>query len=391
MRDTPGDIQGWTLISANAYMLRQWDKSLAAAERAFQINPNDSAILDRYSIVLGEFRRFKRARHLLSRAVSLNPEDAQLRVQLGLTQLVEGDYKNGWKTLESRWELDDPLANTPLIRWRGESLAQKILTLWDEPWHGHGDSILFVRYALPLAERAKREGGLITLYCREPLYTLFARSLAEHCDELFVTAEQPRYSRGTKPLQCSLAGLPLWSGDTIPSKFPYLTPDPTKVDLWRKRLLSDKNFKVGLSWTGRADHARNDLRSVPVLDLVQALKDIQSVTFYSLQLSQPDQPETAKAAGMIDFTPELASFDDTAALIANLDLVIGIDAVISHLAGALNIPTWVMVDVNPYWGWGRHGKDTVWYRSVRIYRQHKMHDWTNVFQEIRCDLHRLAL
>jgi hypothetical protein len=179
--------------------------------------------------------------------------------------------------------------------------------------------------------------------------------------------------------------LPLWFDDTIPSKFPYLTADPLKVDAWRKRLPGSQNLKIGLAWTGRADHPRNDLRSIPVLDLVSRLKGIPGVTFYSLQLSQPDQ---AKAASLIDFTRELASFDDTAAMVSNLDLVIAIDAVIAHLAGALNIPTWVMVDVNPYWGWGRQGRDSVWYRSVRIYRQQKMHDWTSVFEEIRGDLKR---
>ncbi len=66
--------------------------------------------------------------------------------------------------------------------------------------------------------------------------------------------------------------------------------------------------------------------------------------------------------------------------------MIAIDGVIAHLAGALNIPTWVMVDVNPYWGWGRQGRDTVWYPSVRIYRQEKMHSWTSAFKEIREDL-----
>jgi hypothetical protein len=293
VRDTPRDMEAWTLISASAYMLRQWDKSLAAAERAFQINPNDSAQLYRYSLVLGEFGRFKRARYLLNRAVCLTPRDTLLHVQLGLMQLAEGDFKNGWKTFESRWELGDPLANAPIPRWQGESLAQKILFIWNEPWHGHGDSILFLRYAPSLAERAQREGGLIILYCREPLHTLFTRGLVEYYNELCVTtvAEriewQPHHFLGTKQLQCSLSSLPLWAGDAIPAKFPYLTPDPTKTDLWRKRLLSDKNFKIGLSWTGRADHARNDLRSVPVLDLVQALKKSRASRFIRFSSANP--------------------------------------------------------------------------------------------------------
>jgi hypothetical protein len=187
-----------------------------------------------------------------------------------------------------------------------------------------------------------------------------------------------------------MSSLPLWSGDTIPAKFPYLTPDPLKVDAWRQRLSSDKNLKIEFSWAGRADHPRNDLRSIPILDLTARLKDLPGVTLYSLQLRKPDQTEVARRAGLVDFTSELMSFDNTAALMCNLDLVIGIDAVIAHLAGALDIPTWVMVDVNPYWGWGRYERTTPWYRSVRIYRQQKMHDWASVFEEVRGDLADLA-
>jgi ADP-heptose:LPS heptosyltransferase len=93
---------------------------------------------------------------------------------------------------------------------------------------------------------------------------------------------------------------------------------------------------------------------------------------------------------MIDFSRDLGSFDDTAALISNLDLVIAMDGVIAHLAGALNIPTWVLVDSNPYWGWGRYNPTTPWYQSARIYRQRRMHRWEEVFEEVRNDLWRLV-
>ena len=97
VRDMPSDVGAWSGLSINAFECRQWDKSLAAAEQAFKLNPNNAAQLHSYSIILREFGRFKRARHLLERAVSLDPENAELRVQLGLRQLEEGDYKNGWK------------------------------------------------------------------------------------------------------------------------------------------------------------------------------------------------------------------------------------------------------------------------------------------------------
>jgi len=206
-----------------------------------------------------------------------------------------------------------------------------------------------------LAERAKRENGLILFVCHEPLYSLAARSLAEHCNELLITTRekgevwQPEHFKERNAYQCSLVSLPLFLG-AIPIRFPYLTPGPAKVDAWRERLSGDKNLKVGLSWTGRSDHPRNDLRSVPIFPLASVLKDIPGVTFYSLQREHPDQ---ARTASLIDFTQELASVNDTAALVSNLDLVIGIDSMTAHLAGALNVPAWVLVDVCPYWGLGK--------------------------------------
>jgi Flp pilus assembly protein TadD len=396
VRDTPRDRSAWTTLGATAYKCRAWDKSLKAAERAFELNPDDPWQLYNFFLVLREFGRFKRARHILNRAVSLDPENVKLRFELALQQLAQGDYENGWKTYESRWGMPGiwkesvDFYNGLAPGWRGESLSETILIIWPE--QGRGDSLQFLRYLSPLAERAKREGGLIVLCCHESLSILYARSLADHSDELLVTTvpELPPFPEGCSPRvrQCPLMSLPLWLGEPIPSRFPYLTPDQAKAELWRERLKGDNSLKVGIAWTGSPDNPRNDLRSIPVLDLVKALKDIQSLSaarFYSLQL---DQPEQAKAAGLIDFTPELDSFDDTAALVVNMDLVLAVDGAIAHLSGALGFATWMLADLNPHWPWQRQGTDTVWYKSVQIYRQQKMHDWTNVLEEIRSDFAR---
>jgi ADP-heptose:LPS heptosyltransferase len=116
---------------------------------------------------------------------------------------------------------------------------------------------------------------------------------------------------------------------------------------------------------------------------MEALKGIEDVSFYSLQVGRAG---TSEAAGMIDLTPEFKSLDDTAAFLCALDLVITGDGVISHLSGALDVLTWVLVDVNPHYTWGRQGRETPWYRSVRLYRQRKMRAWASVFEEVRKDL-----
>jgi tetratricopeptide (TPR) repeat protein len=147
--EAPGDGNAWGELSIAAHRCRQWDKALGAAERAFKFNPNDQAILNNYSIILEEFRRFKRARHLMDRAISLDPGNNTLRFKLGLAQLQEGDFKNGWKNYAARrseiLKTFPKLLNPLIPEWRGESLAQKNLLIWHESWEGHGDAILFVR------------------------------------------------------------------------------------------------------------------------------------------------------------------------------------------------------------------------------------------------------
>lgn len=151
VRDTPRDINAWTTLGATAYKCREWGKSLKTAERAFELKPDDPWQLYNFFLVLRELGRFKRARHILKRAVSLDPENVKLRFELALEQLAEGDYENGWKTYESRWRMpgawqeSSDFYNSLAPRWRGEILSGIILMIWPE--QGRGDSLQFLRYA----------------------------------------------------------------------------------------------------------------------------------------------------------------------------------------------------------------------------------------------------
>jgi hypothetical protein len=117
------------------------------------------------------------------------------------------------------------------------------------------------------------------------------------------------------------------------------------------------------------------------------------VSFYNLEVN-PDRgcprPKIAQAIegglNLIDYSGALVSFDDTAALIANLDVVLGCETAVTHLAGALGKPTWVMVDFNTHWVWGREGNRTPWYPSARIFCQQRIHQWEEVFAEVRLAL-----
>jgi hypothetical protein len=216
--------------------------------------------------------------------------------------------------------------------WQGESLAGKTILIYPEL--GLGDSILFVRYAAALADRARAQGGQIILVCWDALETLFRRN-SSSLDVLSVVS----WSQFSKQIQANmdkerrtflkstLLSLPPYCRETVGERFPYLHADQTKVATWRERLSADHQFKVGLAWTGRGDHYRNALRTVPVGPLVEALR-FEGVSLYSLQQSHPQE---TKKHGLIDLTAALVSLDDAAAFLCALDLVVCADVMVGHL------------------------------------------------------------
>ncbi|WP_415868219.1 glycosyltransferase family 9 protein, partial [Burkholderia ubonensis] len=192
-----------------------------------------------------------------------------------------------------------------------------------------------------------------------------------------------------------LISLPLMLGTgdaTLASSVPYLRADPRARDAWRARLAGETRPKVGLVWTGSAGHQRNPFRRVGIERYVDAFREIGGVAFYSLQPGEEADVAAARAAGLpiADHTAELKSFDDTAAFIGALDLVITVCTSVAHLAGALGAPTWVLLDVNPHWPWLLERRDSPWYPSATLYRQPAFGQWEPVMDEVAGDLRRLA-
>lgn len=191
-----------------------------------------------------------------------------------------------------------------------------------------------------------------------------------------------------------LIGLPLMldlEASTLASSVPYLRADPEARDAWRTRLAGDRRLKVGLVWTGSAGHQRNPFRRVGLARYVDAFRGIDAA-FYSLQPGANADVAGARAAGFAieDFTAELKSFDDTAAFIGALDLVITVCTSVAHLSGALGARTWVLLDVNPHWPWLLERKDSPWYPTATLYRQPTFGAWEPVMEEVRRDLRCLA-
>jgi hypothetical protein len=188
---------------------------------------------------------------------------------------------------------------------------------------------------------------------------------------------------------------------TIPATVPYLAASPDKISVWRDRLGPKRSTRIGLVWSGGFRPQRPELwevnarRNVPLAKLA-ALKH-PDIEFHSLQKGQPAESELAEALrsnwlgpSILNFTDQLESFADTAALIENLDLIIAVDTATAHLAGALGKPVWLLNRYDTCWRWLLERCDSPWYPTARLYRQAHPGDWDGVLERVRADLFELV-
>jgi hypothetical protein len=265
--------------------------------------------------------------------------------------------------------------------WNGMRIPQgRLLLVGDQ---GYGDTIQFARY---IPEAASRVQDII-LGCSAEMEPLLAGmpGVAQYCSRW---NDVPGHA-----VNCRLSSLPYLFGtrlDTIPAPVPYIHAPPARAEAWRQKLhdqLPAGVRRVGLAWTGRPTHPNDRRRSVPLSRLL-GLADAGPAAFVSLQKPMPeaDKADLAHFPGMTDLSLELTDFGETAAVIANLDLVITVDTAMGHLAGAMGKPVWILVPKAADWRWLLDRETTPWYPTARLFRQPKPGDWDDVLVRLRTAL-----
>ena len=320
---------------------------------------------------------------LYRRALELRPGEPEVRVALASTFLLSGDFAQGFPLYEARWETPAgrAMARTfaqPL--WDGSPLAGRRILLHAE--QGLGDTIQFIRY-VPLV---KEMGGVVSVLCPPELRRLLTGQLGI---EQIVTDLNalPAFD-----VHCPILSLPRVLRTTlhsIPARVPYLTVDPTMSRAWQQRLdAAPKGLKVGLVWAGSPKHRKDHQRSIPPEELAP-LAAVGGVRFISLQ--KGDASSTRIGLNLVDWTAELTDLADTAALIANLDLVICVDTAVAHPAGACRAaPVWLLLPFAPDWRWMWDRADSPWYPTMRLFRQSSPGNWAGVIAGVVDALLRLS-
>jgi hypothetical protein len=177
---------------------------------------------------------------------------------------------------------------------------------------------------------------------------------------------------------------------SIPAPIPYLVPEPEVVECWRRELAPGDQFKIGLVWAGSPVHPDDRNRSLP-FERMEPLFQMPGLCWFSLQVGERARDIAELPGGTItDLSPRVTDLAETAAAIANLDLVVTVDTAVAHLAGALGQPAWVMLPFAPDWRWMLDRDDSPWYPSLRLFRQQRRDDWDAVIARVRSTLAQLA-
>lgn len=373
---------------ANAYnnrgcvliKLYRLEEAVADFDRAIALKPGYFEAHNNRGNALSELRRYDEARQSYEAAVALAPQSADAHWNLGMLCLRLGDFEPGW--YHSEWRLQrwrelgwkDPY---PGERWDGkQSLSGRTIMVYCE--QGLGDTIQFCRYAPLLAQQGARvllevQPTLVPLLATLPDVTLVARG-----------SQPPAYD-----LCCPLLSLPMLLHTdlhNIPEAFVPVATDAPRQQRWQSLLGPRTRARVGVAWSGNANHVDDYKRSMSLSTFVQVLCD--EVEWISLHkdVRDSDRPTLGACPQIRDFASQQGDFLDAQAMCEQLDLVITVDTSLAHLAATMGKPVWVLLPHNADWRWLTDRVDSPWYPQVTLYRQDRPGDWPGLLARVRQDL-----
>ena len=371
----PGDARAHKALG---HVLNVLDRP-AEAEAAFRraLGPDDMEAYNYLAVVLKAQGRLDEAIEACRKAIGIKPDYAEGHVHLADCLLLDGQFEEGLREYEWRGRLGDvtlPGRRLAQPQWDGADPAGKTILVVGE--QGFGDTIQFCRYA-PLI---RARGARVVLAVQPALKDLCSRM--DGVDRV-VTSHQPLPEFD---LHVPLLSLPFLFGttlETVPAQVPYLRPAPEHIAHWRETLADKPGLRVGIAWQGTPVGGADRGRSLD-LERFLPIARMPGVRLFSLQKGHGHEQlgDLPEGVGIADLGSRCATFDDTAGVMANLDLVITSDTSVAHLAGALGRPVWVALKRSPDWRWLLERADSPWYPTMRLFRQRVSGEWDDVFEAI---------
>jgi len=380
------------------YGIRKFDDGLDYVKAALEINQNAFYCLTYAKFLYNSGYTKKSETYLLAAEkfdTSKGEIAEEIKWNLSFANLRMGNLRIGWKYYEARLNFkiardthdamkSEAILNNLIPEWKGEDLHNKTLIVNDE--QGFGDTIQFVRYLLALNERY--QNLTINLICKKPLYRIF-QNFGKNINVFFREDNMDEVNKIKADFHIFLMSIPFFFEDNYESIFkifPYIKVPVRKKDF---PFIDKEKINIGLSWRG-SDANPNDVnRSLWNVNELSPLLNNSKINCISLQVgnSTVDRKELTL---MKDASPYIDDFYDSLEVINSLDLVITIDTGLAHLAGAANLPCWVLIPkICTDWRWGEGLSYSPWYESLKVYKQKEPDDWTFPINSIVKDLRRI--
>jgi Flp pilus assembly protein TadD len=359
--------------------------AIATYRQVLAIRPNDLNAINSLGVALQRNGEINEAEQCFRRVLAAKPNDATIHWNLAELLLCRGDFEGAWPQYEWREKIIERLVPFPFTgpRWDGGEITGKRILIHNE-W-GLGDILQLVRYVPMILER----GGSVILTCPPELMRL----MTGHWPGVQViesNQQPPQYD-----VRCEMSSLPLAFRTTlnsIPANVPYLSADGELAQKFKSRMPTDGRKKIGIVWANQP----NPPGRCPTPQQWAPLAQLPNVWFCSLQKpiarslrkkgdeKPPERfaPPPPPGMNLTDCSAELNDFSDTAALVANLDLIICIDTATAHLAGAMGKPVWLLLKHVPDWRWMLNRPDSPWYPTMRLFRQLARGDWETPIRQI---------
>ena len=389
----PASYEARLFLAFARLKLNEPETALACYDDALKIRSDDAELYYHRGLAFQDLGRLPEAFADYERAHVLQPGFATFHRTLAY--LLVGDFQRGWESYEERRLSTDSvvLRTSSRPQWDGSPLAERTILVYSE--QGLGDEIMFASILPQLIDLAghciiecdrrllgifRRSFPAATVYAATPDRTVPPEIAARKIDFEVAAGSLPRFFRR------SLGEFPRHSG--------YLRADPHRVAAWRGRLAQlGPGLKVGISWTGGVRKTRRTLRSIPLERLLPVLTTPEA-RFISLQYIPEAAAEIAEAekkhpVRVEHWADAIEDYEETAALVLALDVVISVCTSVVHLSGSLGQRVWVMAPYSPEWRYGFSGESMPWYPSVRMFRQPAFGEWDPVISSVAAELERL--
>jgi len=366
--------------------LKRYEEAVIAYQQAIALETNYATAYNNLGNALIDLNRHVDAIAAYQHAIAIKPGDADARYNCSMAFLSLGQFQRGWKKYEMRWKFSGKmiLAETPYPCWLGAQIiaGKKLLIQFEQ---GFGDAIQMVRYVTLL----EKQGAKCWIQVRNPLLRLIIRSFPEASvvDEQCPTGLDYRIPIMSLPL-----AMETFSEFSIPNTVPYLFPDQARVAFWQEQLMSTEHKTVGLAWRGRPEHKNDSNRSATLTDILSLIIAHPLIQFVTLQkeLTEIERNMLKAYNNVRMLDSELTDFDESAAVISNLDIMISVDSAPAHLSGALGKTTWILLPFSGEWRWLIDRPDTPWYPTAKLFRQKSIGNWPELVGEVSASLANLS-